>query len=178
MCIHLYMTSLTTVFYSQQLIFRINLFCTSNGWKFVIWILLLLKFYNESAFQGRIQDLSEGGGGQVYFGTKNPDLGTKRRTEGEIFFTFLFALGLLRPSVKKAEIVTFFVVFSYLMLTVPAYCTVQILRCGLYCTYIQQEIRIKGREMYCIYLQYTPSARYFLHTLFYYRHTYMMFPPP
>ena len=29
--------------------------------------------------------------------------------------------------------------------------------------------------MYCIYLQYTPSVRYYLHTLFWYRHTYI--PP-
>ena len=30
---------------------------------------------------------------------------------------------------------------------------------------------------YCIYLQYTPSVRYYLHTVFWYRHTYMTFPP-
>ena len=32
--------------------------------------------------------------------------------------------------------------------------------------------------MYCIYLQYTPSVRYSLYTLFWYRHTHMTFPPP
>ena len=32
--------------------------------------------------------------------------------------------------------------------------------------------------MYCIYLQYTPSVRYYLHTLFWYKHTSMTFPPP
>ena len=32
--------------------------------------------------------------------------------------------------------------------------------------------------MYCIYLQYTPSVWYYLHTLFWYRHTHMTFPPP
>ena len=32
--------------------------------------------------------------------------------------------------------------------------------------------------MSCIYLQYTPSVRYSLHTLFWYRHTHMTFPPP
>ena len=32
--------------------------------------------------------------------------------------------------------------------------------------------------MYCIYLQYTPSVRYYLHTLYWCRHTYMTFPPP
>ena len=32
--------------------------------------------------------------------------------------------------------------------------------------------------MYCIYLQYTPSVRYCLHTLFWYRQTYMTSPPP
>ena len=31
--------------------------------------------------------------------------------------------------------------------------------------------------MHCIYLQYTPSVRYYLHTLFWYRHTYMTFLP-
>ena len=29
-----------------------------------------------------------------------------------------------------------------------------------------------------IYLQYTPSVRYSLHTLFWYRHKHMTFPPP
>jgi len=32
--------------------------------------------------------------------------------------------------------------------------------------------------MYCIYLQYTSVVRYYLHTLFWYRHTDMTFPPP
>ena len=32
--------------------------------------------------------------------------------------------------------------------------------------------------MYCIYLQYTPSVWYYLHTLFWYRHKHMTFPPP
>ena len=31
--------------------------------------------------------------------------------------------------------------------------------------------------MYCINLQYKPLVRYYLHTLFWYRHTYLMFPP-
>ena len=29
-----------------------------------------------------------------------------------------------------------------------------------------------------IYLQYTPSVIFYLHTLFWYRHTHMTFPPP
>ena len=32
--------------------------------------------------------------------------------------------------------------------------------------------------MYCVYLQYTPSVRYCVHTLFWYRQTYMTSPPP
>ena len=32
--------------------------------------------------------------------------------------------------------------------------------------------------MYCIHLQYTPSVWYYLHTLFWYRHTHMTFLPP
>ena len=32
--------------------------------------------------------------------------------------------------------------------------------------------------VYCIYLQYTPSVRYLLHTLFWYGQTYMTFPLP
>ena len=32
--------------------------------------------------------------------------------------------------------------------------------------------------MYCICLQYTPTVRCSLHTLVWYRHTYMTFPPP
>ena len=35
--------------------------------------------------QGRIQDLSEGGGAR-FISKKNPDLGTKRRAGGENFF--------------------------------------------------------------------------------------------
>ena len=32
--------------------------------------------------------------------------------------------------------------------------------------------------MYCLYLQFIPSVRYSLHTLFWHRHTHMKFPPP
>ena len=37
----------------------------------------------------------------------------------------------------------------------------------------------KHQDSYVLqYLQYKPLVRYLLHTLFWYRHTYMTFPPP
>ena len=40
-------------------------------------------------------------------------------------------------------------------------------------------IKHKCRDSYVLYiLQYTPSVWYYLHTLFWYRHTHMTFPPP
>ena len=38
--------------------------------------------------------------------------------------------------------------------------------------------KVQMPRFLCSVLQYTPSVRYYLHTLFWYRHTYMTFPPP